>query len=448
MSTSLDVLLISNDANDIKVVQGISNRFNYSFANLGDVDAILDSQLEPELLVMSETGFSSDVKVDEIIQISRQMFPNALLILVVAKQLNKDTMKFYEKLGANIFIMHNELQNAKLSFAINQILKAEYVPLKTMDLVADKVTPFTIYHLLPQKKQFLKLIRQGDKIEKDRLIRLQQNSEFYLRRTELPLFKKYIEETAEKSAAGLAKRCRANFTNLQAEFTNLVFQLTDESNRSTLVEGQELLLKCRKLCEDLLANLAEFPKAWEIVNSSSIGEFGSLERSPAVAAYSGLFCLQADVQNITEVMLICLLVDVGLLNISDQIADKLRLKSELTTEESLDLHRVPLKSLNLVLNRKLAIDEKSRNILLNTYECVDGSGYPNKPIPEKIPFNSQLIQFAKIFDDLTTVKLGVVRTPPFQVLKNMVNDPKITAKFSSDLISTIKNKVIPAFGNI
>lgn len=445
MSNARDILLISNDAKDIQLVNSICKRFSYSFESLGDVDTILESKLEPELLIMSESGFGAHVKADEIIQVSRQMFPHALLILVVSKQLNKDTMKFYEKLGAKIFILQTEMETAKLCFAINQTLKAEFIPLKTMDLVAEREIPFAIYHLLPQKKKFLKLIHAGDKIAKDRLVRLQQNPEFYVHRSELMFFKKFIDETAERSASGLAKRCRANFTTLQAEFTNLAFQLSDESNRSTLAEGQELLSKCRKLCEDLLANLAEFPKAWEIINSSSIGDFGSLERAPTVAAYSGLFSLLSDLKNITDTMLISMLVDVGLLAIPDHITEKMRLEQNLNPEELSHLHGVPLKSLNMVLNRKLSIEERSRNVLLNVYEQVDGLGYPSRPVAEKIPLNSQIIHFAKLFDSATTVKMGSIRKDPVETLIQLTNDPHITKRFSVELIQMLKEKVIPTF---
>lgn len=445
MSNALDVLLISSATKDIQVVSSICKRFSYSFDNLSDPDKILESKLEPELLIMSESGFGAEVKADEIIQISRQMFPHALLILVVNKQLNKDTMKFYEKLGAKIFMLQTEMERAKLCFAINQTLKAEYIPLKTMDLVPEREIPFGIYHLLPQKRKFLKLIHAGDKIPQDRLTRLQHNPEFYIHRSELFLFKKYIDETAERSAKGLAKRCRANFTTLQTEFTNLAFQLSDESNRSTLAEGQELMAQCRKLCEDLLANLAEFPKAWEIINSSSIGECGSLERSPTVAAYTGLFSLLSDMQNITDAMLISMLVDVGLLTISDRIAEKLRLEQSLNAEELTDLHSIPAKSLNMVLNRKLSIDERSRTVLLNVYEQVDGKGYPAQPIPEKIPLPSQMILFAKLFDTTTMVKMGIARKDPVETLVQLTNDPEITKRFSAELIRNIKEKVIPTF---
>lgn len=437
----VDIILISQPS-EVNTISNIAKKFSYSFKSITSVEAILEETVTPSLLVVSEFTETNEVAVDELIQISRQQFPQAYLILIVEKELTKERFNFLSKLGAKTVLLKKEITTAKVSFAINQILKAGFIPLKPVDLAADIELPFAVFHLIPYSKKFLQLTKAGEKLSRAKLDKFLKGPELYIQRLDNEALQNFIKNTVDKSAKGLAKRCRANFVALQEEFTNLVFDLTDESNRVSFGEGQALLNRCERLCEELLMNLAEFPKAWEIINNSSIGEFGSLERSPAIAAYCGMFALNLEVKDISTLMLAALLVDIGITSLNDSIADKLRTETNLNEDELKDYKRVPQKSLDMILARKVALNEKLRNILLGVYERADGKGYPKGLFIEKLTIESQMIRLAKIFDQKTMLKLGGLRENPLVVLKSMLADEDNKKSFASSFLLSVDTNII------
>ncbi|MDZ4083259.1 MAG: HD domain-containing phosphohydrolase [Bdellovibrionales bacterium] len=445
--TALDICTLG-DKEKADIILNAAKEFGYSVHEFLNVDDVFETTIEPTLMFVIESLAPAEVSVDELVQAGRQQFPHAFLILIVEKELTKDKSAFLERQGVKLTFLRHEVETGKVAFAMNQLLKASYVPLKSIDLLPDHPLPFTVYHLLPQRKKFLKLIRTGDSIEVDRLPRLLENPEFYLDRGDLYGYKKFIEETSDKSPKGLAKRCRANFVALQSEFTNLAFEVTDESSRVSFLEGQELLARCQKLCDDLLMNLAEFPRAWEVVNGSSIGEFGSLERAPSIAAFSGMLALRADMKRVEEIMMASLLVDMSVLTLSSKIAEVLRagepvLGSKTLTADEVDKYRrLSQRSIDLALNRKLSIPEKLRNIIVGVYEQADGKGFPNGINDQKIMVESQMIRFAKEFDSRIQVKMGRARKDPIEAMKEILDDPILAGVFSAEFKKLVLEKIL------
>jgi hypothetical protein len=430
-----DLLLFSPDKGEAAAFAAIGNDFDYKFMVQTTLDELMDAPVSTMLLVVSAKAAVDGIQVTELMQASRQMHPDAYLILIVSKQLPKKESEVLQKLGADMILLDSEVENSKASFAVNQILKTKFLPLKPTDLVAEKAIPFTLYHLMPQRKKFLPIMRPGDLLDTSRLDRLKMSSEYYFSRSDALLYKKYVDENVDKSAKGLAKRCRANLLALQEEFTHLVFQLTDESDRASFASGQELLKKCTKLCEDLLMNLAEFPKAWEIVNNSAIGTFGSLERAPAIAAYCGLLGLQSELPRIPEVMLVSLLVDIGILSLPASFTRKVRGQETLSSAEETQLKGLPQTSLDMILRKKLALDEKSRSVLLSTYQIFSED--------EDLRLEPQLIRFARELDQLTQVRMGQMAPQPVQVMEGLAKSPEFEKNYTPEFMTFLREKILP-----
>lgn len=442
MTTNLqkDIVLIATDDSS-SIIQKIAENYQYSFEHLNTIDAVIESTTVPSLLIISEFS-NKETSVDELIQVSRQQFPDAYLIVIIEKELTKERFQFLGKLGARLVLLRSEIKDSKVPFAINQILRASFVPIKPIELVANKPIPFTTFHLMPSKNKFLPIIKPGDVLDTTRLEKYNKGSELYIERQDSINYKKFIEETSDKSAKGLAKRCRANFTALQSEFTNLVFSLSDKSNRISFGAGQDLLNRCTSLCDDLLANLAEFPKAWEIINSSSIGEFGSLDRAPSVAAYVGVFSLHLDLNRVSEMMLVALLVDLGIISMDTEISECLRLSKEMSKSQLEEYKQTPNKSIDICLARKVALSEKIRSILLCVYEQANGKGFPNGVDDQKLTIESQLIRFAKEFDRVTQVKLGELKTSPKDAIEKIINDSALKQVFTAGFLLQIQEKLL------
>lgn len=437
-----DILFISPNPKEAEIFKEVSKEYEYSIFVATSLEALIDVEIDPDLVLMSCSSKGISEPPGEVAQMCRQQYPEATLILVIPKPLSKADSDYIRKLGVHYLLQEHEISTSKPFFAINQILQSNYIPVKTTDLIPDHPFPFDLYHLMPQRKKFLTLLRSGDRLAPDRLERMKNHPEYYIHRAQADAFKKFVDATTDRSAKGLAKRCRANFVALKTEFTKLVLEISNESEKSSIVEGQELLAKCKSLCEDLLMNLVEFPKAWEIINNSSVGEFGSIERAPAVAAYCGLFGLQADQKKISEMMLIALITDIGLLTCSSSLAVAIKKDQELTPAQSQELKKVPARSLEMVLNRKLAFDEKSRSILMGVYEKADGTGYPAGVNDAKLVLESEVIRLAKDFDKGTLLKMGRAAADHFTILKSIANDPLTAPTYTKSCRDIVNEKIL------
>jgi response regulator RpfG family c-di-GMP phosphodiesterase len=301
--------------------------------------------------------------------------------------------------------------------------------------------PFDVYHLLPQRQKFLKFLFSGDALDAERVVKLKDVGEAYVHRKDAQSYKDYIASGDDRSAAGISKRCRAQFLALYESYSSLVFLLTDQSETGSFKEGERMLGSCKKLCEELLGALAEFGNAREIINNSTIGEFGSVERAPAIAAYTALFSLQIGFEGIGNNMLATLLSDLGLLFLPPSVIKKIRAGQieAMTPEEQALFKRYPLQSLDVVLDRKLAIHEKLRAVLVSIRERVDGKGFPKGLMDSKVPLESQLIQLSWQFDQMTLLRLGKPRVDPKQALKQLItHEIANPGRYSPELLQRLQ----------
>ena len=438
-----DVLIVSPDKVEQEGIANICKEFDYKGIAIDTFEKFVDDPIEAAFVLISGKAAPAGSNMAEMLQAAKQFVPDSFLAALVADSLPKDQTKFLKKSGANLTAIASELtQSSKFPFAINQVLKASYLPLKTLDLLVDYPIPFNIFHLLPQRKKFLPCHHAGDPITATRMEKLKEIPEYYFHRSQAFEYKKYIEETSDRTGKGLAKRCRANFIALQSDFTSLVLSLTDQSEIASYTEGQELLTRLKKISEDLLTNLAEFPKAWEIVNGSAIGEFGSMERAPAIASYCGIFGIHLKIKKISEVMVVGLLSDLGLISLPPAITLKIRQQVPLTDLEMEKFKKFPQTSLNMILDRKLSMEEKSRRILLAVHERADGGGFPSGAGELRLTTDSQLVRFAQEFDQSTILRMGKPRKDPKTALREIITTAKPGVIFNEDFIKQLNENLL------
>lgn len=440
-----EILCFTADESEKNLFVSICQSFKYKINCINNIDTLLEMNDQPRAVIISENNIPNEASLDEVVQTAHQQFPNATLFTFVNKELSTQRFDFLEKLGVRFIMLKKEIDSGKFLFLLNQTLQFPFIAIKAADLVSDKVIPFDLYHCLNIKKHFLVINKAGTALTKERLTRLSQQSDYFIQKKEIAAYNQFVVDSTDLSAKGIARRCRANFLNLQIEFQNLIVELTNETNRVSFKEGAELLERCYKLCDEFIANLAEFKNPWEIMNLSEIGQFGSVSRAPAVAGFSGIFSLMCGLKNISRIMLAALIVDLSQLKLNSKISIKLIHHAPLNQEETESIHRIPHQSLNLVLDRKLAIDEKTRSLLDLIYENADGTGYPAGVDLNKLNLESQMIRFSKEFDQRISFDLGEKRQKPEEVLKSLFDQPELKSVFTEDFKKTVAENIYANF---
>lgn len=449
MASASDFCLIADEEMIIQRCRSLCVDYSYSFQNFNSLDAFMEaSPKDVSLIVMALSPKDENQKAfaAEMAQSIRFSNPDTFTVCTVSGGLAKDEAGFAKKSGANLILLKEELMNtSKPEFISTQIIKSAYLPIKSTDLTAGKTIPFTLFHLLPQRGKFLPIAFPDDLLDEKKMKKCIEAGELYIRRMDAEKFDQFIKENQDQSASGLSRRCRSQFLMLFSSFSSLVFLLTDQSEGGSFAEGQELLKKCTEMCSALLGTLGEFGNACEIINNSAIGELGSVERAPAVAAYAAVFGLRLDFGNIDQIMLAALLVDLGLILIPPSASKKLLLESANTfsDEEKKAYHSYPQQSMDLVLNRKLSLDQKFRTLMMSTQERADGKGFPKGLVGSKISDAAQLVQFCREFDQRTLLRLGKPRPDYDKVKKDIIMENiEKPGKYNPEFLDKLKKYLI------
>jgi len=445
-----EFILVTRNPKLIKRLERLAQDFQYHARTVESVDDLAEVPGVYRLVVCDQ--FTDPKKltqaVTEYAQVARQVASDAKVMAILPGRPEKGALEFARKSGSELVLLEDEVyQSSKLEFIFTQVIRATYLPVKAADLSTKRPLGFDLYHLLPQRGKFVKFAFAGDFLSTEKLERLKEVPEFYVHRSEASQYAKWVGEEVDASAKGLARRCRAQFLALYAGYNELVFLLTDQSDHGSFKKGEELLKRCRDLSSELSSALAAHGSAWDIVNNSVIGEFGSAERSPAVASYAALLALQAGIDSIEEMMLAAMISELGLLFMTPSVTTKLRedRMGELSADELREFENYPLKSLNLVLDRKLQIEEKLRNLVLTMHLRADGKGYPRTGSsggPKKMTLTSQFLNLAYEMDRLSLVRLGKARISPEQILRQILAEEqkrpaRYTVEFTQQVLAAV-----------
>lgn len=407
-----DLIVIGKEATVVKRCKDLAASYDYSLEVLSTVDEFADRSEEYgdiSFIVVSAVSANTEIEISGMVQVARQFATKAYIVVIANKKISPETAVFTKKSGASLVLLeHEALYNSKLDFITTQILRASFLPIKVSELKKDTTPDFIMYHMMPLNKKFVPLYLPGMELTEAKLKKAEtlNVSEIYILREDAIKYKKYIEQNQDRSAAGLKSRCRAQYVALSSAFTDLVLMISDESEYASYDLGKSLYEKCANLADDLIMSLGAIGDAFDIINNSAVGSFGSVDRAPAVGAYASLFSLMANIGNPRDVMLAAMLADVGMLEMEPKTMAKLRMNGELTAEQKVEYEKHPIFSLNKVLARKLPIPENLKQIILCTHERSDRRGFPEKIQSQKIPEESQLILFSQMVDKECIVEMG------------------------------------------
>lgn len=338
---------------------------------------------------------------------------DSYIIIVVGSMFTAETAQNVREAGASLVLLENEFfSSSKTEFVLSQTIRSAFIPVKTCDLMLGSKVTFPLYHLMPANSKFLKVIKSGMKVRQDFLSRYDEIGELYLKRDHFDEWVKYSNTFANEDDLSKARLCRLRFLQLNHSFVNLTLLIGDQSSGSSFNKGRILYETVRDLCGELLEALKDISDPWTVVNNSSVGDFGSLERAPAIAAYAGLLSIQSKIGTPEEVMIGALLADIGYLDLSPTTTYKIRNNeiNALNAEELMEFKKHPIFSLNQCLSRKLPLNDSIKNIILQSHERVDQTGFPHKIRADKISEEAMLVRLCWDLDTKSQVRLGSVRT--------------------------------------
>ncbi|QDK38047.1 HD-GYP domain-containing protein [Bdellovibrio sp. NC01] len=411
----LDLVAISKNESFIERCRTLCADFDFQYAHFGSSEDFFEqSEHAPTIkcFILDCTKFENIHEAAGTIQVARQMMDRSYIISILNSKVDPNEMELLKKSGANLIMLDNEFTtNSKLEFVASQVIKSAFIPVKVVDLVPESSINGHLYMLMPMNRKFLKVYKPGSKIDNAFIIKYAEAKELYTHRNDLSAWVEYIQKFQARDDNAGARSCRANFLKLQQAFLDLVILISDQTTSTSFAAGKTLYALCEKFCADLLVSLREVMAPWEAVNNSSIGDFGSVERGTAVAAYAGMLAEKISPAVAPKAMMGGLLADIGLILVSPEVSRKIRTGNvaHMTGEERMEYMKHPIYGLNQILSKRIPLDDLIKDMILMSHERMDQKGFPNKPAAVKMKEEPMIIRLAQELDDALTIKLGKER---------------------------------------
>lgn len=408
----LDLAVITGNQNFWARAEALARSFHFESLHFtGDEDFYLRSEDFNSIaaVLVDCCSLQKASEISGTMQVTRQLHPDSYILTVLNSKLTADEADLISKSGASLVVMESEYYtNSKTEFALSQVIRSTYIPIKTVDLQEGSIVPLDLLYLMPMNRKFLKVAKSGTKIHGDFLRKYDEAGELYFHRRDLPHWISYSSRSLQAAEQSLRRQCRSKFLQLNQSFLELILLISDQSTGTSFARGRDLYETCRKFVSELQAAMASVPDPWSTISNSSIGDFGSVERLPTIAAYAGILSAQNSIGSPEEVMIGAMLSDVGYLELSPSIMQKMRNNrlEDLNSEERMEYEKHPIFGLRSCLARKLPLTESIKNMVMLSHERADQRGFPNRVRPEKLTEEAMLIRLCWELDSQSQIRMG------------------------------------------
>lgn len=422
---TLDLAIISPHQKFCERAKDLSTSFQFEFHVFrSDEDFFTEAENFNGItsVVLDCSYLEKPNEVAGLVQVARQGAPESYILTVISSKLAPEDARIAKTSGASLVMMESEYYSScKAEFALSQVIRSAFIPVKTLDLIEDSELSFALYHLLPMNRRFLKVLKPDSKLSKAFLEKYSPAGDLFIPRKDLGAWFEYTNSFRAEDEAGLLRQCRSKFLQLNQSFLDLTLLISDQSSGASFAAGKEVYELCRKFSYELHSSLINTPDPWKVVASSAVGDFGSVERSPAISAYAGILSSQNQIGLGEEVMIGALLADIGYLEFSPSTARKVRNNqmSQLNAEELMEYHKHPIFSLNNCLSRRLPLTEAIKDMILMSHERSDQKGFPHRPRSDKLTEESMLVRLCWELDNRTQVRMGEKRPDIDEVKKSL-----------------------------
>lgn len=422
---TLDLAIVSKNSKFQERSVSIAKYFEFRYQSYkNDEDFFNSSSTYKNIvsIILDCSNFEKSNEVAGTVQVARQAAPDSYILAIVSSKLSPEDARVIKTSGASLVIMEQEyFDSSKVEFVLTQIVRSAFIPIKVTDLIEGTEPSFPIFYLMPANKKFLMVLKPGTAIQNSFLSRYHEVGELYINRNYLKDWTEYISSFSTNDHAGLIRSCRLKFLQLSQSYLSLALLITDRSSATSFAQGKELYEICESYASDLLASLKDISDPWDTINNAAIGDFGSIERAPTIAAYAGLLSARSNIGKPLEVMLGALFSDLGYLDLKPTTTQKIRENklNSMTIEEKREYEQHPVFSLNQCLSRKLPFSENVKNIILQSHERMDQKGFPNQIRTDKLTEESMLVRLCWDLDSRSQVQLGKERVSIKKAKENL-----------------------------
>lgn len=395
-----------------------------------DLDELLAAPTgdEPSLVICGAN--LGELAINEIAQTVRMQYQHCPIYFatIMRKNFNRKNLQkngFTDAflLPSDAYALAQQLSGDISSASAGELIS--YRSVKLADIEPGEVLDFDVFIFLPQNQKYVRVVSEGqalDKTRADRLSKGEQNS-VHITTDKIANFQKFTAEQIKKkpgSANSLLSETEKN-ERRENSVRNLMSSLfaDAESTADSLSKGRDLINECKEVIQLSLADLGGDEISWFTKLSSRAGmNYNPYSHASNVSTYAALFSQALEIGVPQDLALAGLLHDVGIaeMPLEIQLADPDQMDK--ATFEIYKTH--PELSVAIIKDRKMVMAENLQKAILQHHEKSNGTGYPKGVQAPRLSLEAQIIALADIYDRLTSVTQGKPKLAPQQALQKIV----------------------------
>lgn len=333
----------------------------------------------------------------------------------------------------------------KFEYICLQKARSQFFEMAPSDLFPMTELPFTVSVRLPLNQKFLGVAYKGLVLSENKYQRLRAVDSIYFPIQDGPLYYRYINTYFDASGAALKKKARALFLSVCSLWLEMNEYLLFDFKSNSEVKVRECYTALLEQATALIDLMGTEESLWDVFRESVQNDLFVQFRSPWIATYAALMCKKSGQGDPLVAFISGLFADVGLFDISDGTAAKYLQHGDkdLNENESKELAKHPVLSLNRCLIKKLPLNEAVKSVLVTVHERHDEKGYPNQVPADKLPLEAQAIRFAGLIDlgvRTTMAETGV----GFRFMKEKLweREQSSPGSFSLEFLNSIAESLI------
>lgn len=403
-------------------------------------------KIKPEQnpVLILNSAFRTQAALCEAIQSFKFLFADSNVAAVVDSNALESELRMIRKSGATYLLDSSAyLHDSIIELLIARHSTGSVLPIKPAEVHEGLAIPFSIYHAMPLNRRFIRMVRSGSMIDQDIKRSLGRHKELYAMSSEYPQVVEYQTKARENANLDRHAVFRRMFKVVEERYIELVLEILTLSIRDDLNSGREYGRQLFEVVKEISVVAKSIDDPWIIVDFAGFNHSFVLQRRPAIALMAGMLA-HATGSGIVEVAIIgALLCEIGLAKLPVTAVNRILADRfyELNSEEKQLYHQHPTASLGYCLERKIPLEPKLQDVIRCSNERVDGKGFPNRPVVDKIPPEAQLIQFCEALDQRAVVEMGKNHPVGFtEVLAQFLEEEsKLFRYVTPTLFASIRN---------
>lgn len=358
-------------------------------------------------------------------QALRLVYPNVPAYFVTYERRHFDRASLRKNGFSEAFLLPfeaNEFTNClKESLADPNDISIRYRPVRLLDLEPGTVLDFATFAFLPLNKKYIRMSSPGHALRTDQVDRLKNHdiNMLYILRTDEERFYKLTAQQLEKinkqdpmSETEREEKARSAIRSILGK----IFKEDGESG--SFDEGKEIIRDCQEIVKSYVENVLNrpFPILQKVLEISG-DQSGAYSHSLNVSTFVTLFGIGLRIGVPEHLALAGLLADIGMSEMS--FGAKKRSKINGKMDPAFESH--PLRSVEMLLAKKVSVPEEVINIILQHHERFDGKGFPEKLSGQKILPEAQLVGVVAKYVESIEMTLGKSRVSPRKALREILD---------------------------